>query len=155
MTNKQNMREVLLLLIGEAIVSAITVLGAFIISLFSEYVFDFRAILGALLGVSVTVLNFLFLTISVNRAVDSYLEVRGSREMSEEEAEKFTAENSMIIQNKIKTSFIIRTVTMLLALVLAFVTGLFNPLCTVIPMLMFRPLISIGQLFKGNKQNEK
>ena len=73
--------------------------------------------------------------------------------MSEEEAERFTQENSMVIQNKIKTSFIIRTVSMLVTLVVAFVLNWFNPLTTVIPMLMFRPLIYISETIKG--KNEK
>ena len=145
MNKKKNNREVLLLLFGEAAVAALTVLGAFIISLFSEFVFDYTVITGALLGSAVVVINFLFLSLSVNRAVDDYLTARGSREMSEEEAEKFTQENSMVIQNKIKSSFIIRTVTMLAALIFAFVTGWFNPLCTVIPMLAQRPIIALGE----------
>lgn len=148
--NKTNSsKEVLLLAVGEAIVSLLTVLGALAISLFTEFIFDFTVITGALLGSAVTVLNFLFLSLSVNRAVDLYLEARGSREMTEEEADAFTAENSMLIQNKIKTSFIIRTLSMVAALVVAFVTGLFNPLATAIPMLMFRPLLYVGEFIKG------
>ncbi len=155
MNKKDSMKDVTMLAVGEALLAGLVVLGTFVISLFTDYIFDLSAMLGALLGALVTVLNFLFLTISVNRAVDSYLEVRGSREMTEEEAEKFTAENSMVIQNRIKTSFIIRTVSMLAALVVAFVTGLFDPICTAIPMLAFRPLIYILELLKrktGNKE---
>lgn len=149
MNNKNNYREVFLILLGESIVAALTVLCAFIISLFTEYEFNLSAVAGAVLGALVVVLNFLFLSISVNRAVAVYLEARGSREMSEEEAERFTQENSMVIQNKIKISFIIRTLTMLGTLILAFITGWFNPLCTAIPMLMFRPLIYISETIKG------
>lgn len=151
MNDKQNYSEVMRLLVGEIVVSVLTVLGAFAISLFTDFDFDFKAITGVILGTAVTVLNFLFLSVSVNSAVKGYLEIRGSREMTDEEAERFTQENSMVIQNKIKTSFIIRTLTMLAALILAFLTGLFNPLCTAIPMLMFRPLIYISELLKGKK----
>lgn len=151
MNDKQNYSEVMRLLVGEIVVSVLTVLGAFAISLFTDFDFDFKAITGVILGTAVTVLNFLFLSISVNIAVKGYLEIRGSREMTDEEAERFAQENSMVIQNKIKTSFIIRTLTMLAALILAFLTGLFNPLCTAIPMLMFRPLIYISELLKGKK----
>ena len=151
MNDKQNYSEVMRLLVGEIVVSVLTVLGAFAVSLFTDFVFDFKAITGVILGTAVTVLNFLFLSVSVNSAVKGYLEIRGSREMTDEEAERFTQENSMVIQNKIKTSFIIRTLTMLAALILAFLTGLFNPLCTAIPMLMFRPLIYISELLKGKK----
>ena len=153
MIKKSKNREVVFLLMGEIVVSVLTVIGALIVSLFTDFVFDITVVTGVILGTAVTVLNFLFLSISVNRAVDSYLEIRGSREMSEEEAERFTQENSMVIQNKIKTSFIIRTVSMLVTLVVAFVLNWFNPLTTVIPMLMFRPLIYISETIKG--KNEK
>ena len=137
-----------MLIFGEAAVAVLTVAGAFLVSLFSEYVFVFSAVTGALLGALIVVLNFAFLSLSVNRAVDEYLAVRGSREMTDEEAERFTAENSMVIQNKIKTSYIIRTTTMLAALVIAFLTGWFNPLCTVIPFLAFKPILSIGEMLR-------
>jgi hypothetical protein len=148
MDKKENNRELRVLIFGEAAVAVLTVAGAFLVSLFSEYVFGFSAVTGALLGALIVVLNFAFLSLSVNRAVDEYLAVRGSREMTDEEAEKFTAENSMVIQNKIKTSYIIRTTTMLAALVIAFLTGWFNPLCTVIPFLAFKPILSIGEMLR-------
>ena len=148
MDKKENNRELRVLILGEAAVAVLTVAGAFLVSLFSEYIFGFSAVTGALLGALIVVLNFAFLSLSVNRAVDEYLAVRGSREMTDEEAEKFTAENSMVIQNKIKTSYIIRTTTMLAALVIAFLTGWFNPLCTVIPFLAFKPILSIGEMLR-------
>lgn len=154
MNKKSKYSDVMLLTVGEILVAALTVLGAYVISLFTDYVFDYTAILGALLGSLVTVANFLFLTISVNRAVDSYLEVRGSREMTEEEAERFTEENSMAIQNKIKISYIIRTVTMLAAFVVAFVIDVFNPICTVIPLLAFRPILSLGEIMRRKNEPE-
>ena len=145
--NKSN-RELKVLLCGEAAVALITVLAALVLSLLLEFEFNYTIITGALLGAVIVVLNFAFLSISVNRAVDEYLAVRGSREMTEEEAEKFTAENSMVIQNKIKTSYILRTATMLAALVIAFLTGWFNPLCTVIPFLAFKPILSLGEMLR-------
>ena len=148
MDKKENNRELRALIFGEAAVAVLTVAGAFLVSLFSEYVFGFSAVTGALLGALIVVLNFAFLSLSVNRAVDEYLAVRGSREMTDEEAERFTAENSMVIQNKIKTSYIIRTTTMMAALVIAFLTGWFNPLCTVIPFLAFKPILSIGEMLR-------
>ena len=142
-----------MIVIGEVIVSALVILGYVIASAFS-YPFTYKVITGVILGSSVTVANFFFLTLSVNRAVDRFIELRGSREMTEEEAEKFTNENSMAIQNAIKTSFIIRTVSMLAAFVLAFVAGVFEPLATVIPLLAYRPIISIGNILRNkNAQN--
>ena len=145
MDKKENNRELRILIIGETVVAALTVVGAFSVSLLSQLEFGPPVICGALLGALVVILNFAFLSLSVNRAVDEYLAVRGSREMTEEEADRFTAENSMVIQNKIKTSFIIRTATMLIALVIAFLTGWFDPLCTAIPMLAFKPILTVGE----------
>ncbi len=153
MNKKESMRDVAFLAIGEAAVAALSVLGAFLISLFTDFSFDYTVFTGALLGGCVAVLNFLFLTVSVNRAVDTYLSLRGSREMTDEEAEKFTAEHSAIIQNRIKLSFIIRTVSILVILVLAFITRLFNPLCTVIPMLASQPIVYLGEFIR--KKNDK
>jgi len=146
--NKLPKSEVLTLTIGEVIVGVLVVSGFVIADALGFYEFDYRIITGALLGILVTVLNYLFLTLSVNRAVNNYLALRGDREMSDEEAEKFAAENSMPIQNAIKTSYITRTVTMLAALVVAFVTKWFNPLATAIPLLAFRPLISLSEIIR-------
>ena len=143
--NKPKNYEVALLSAGELIVGALTVLGYFIVSLiFEGVVFDYRVITGAVLGAAVIILNFLFLSISVNRAVDEFLTLRSTREMTEEEAEAFAAEHSMKIQNTIKTSFIIRTVTMLVALVVAFIVDVFNPIATAIPLLAFRPVLTVA-----------
>lgn len=141
--NKLSGKETLTLLLLELAVAALTVGGFLLFDILGLYEFSWQVISGAALGAAVIVLNYLFLTISVNRAVNDYLSLRGEREMDEEEAAKFAAENSMPIQNAIKTSFITRTVTMLLALVVAFVTKLFNPLATAIPLLAFRPLITL------------
>lgn len=146
--NKLPKSEVLTLTIGEVIVGVLVVSGFVVADALGFYEFDYRIITGALLGILVTVLNYLFLTLSVNRAVNNYLALRGDREMSDEEAEKFAAENSMPIQNAIKTSYITRTVTMLAALVVAFVTKWFNPLATAIPLLAFRPLLSLGEIIR-------
>lgn len=140
--------ELIILALGELIVSLLVVGGYLLCDLIFEaelFDFSYRVITGVLLGSIVTVFNYLFLCISVNRAVNRFLELRGDREMDEEEAAKFAAENSMAIQNAIKTSFIIRTVSMLAALIVAFVLDWFAPLATVIPLLMFRPIISFGE----------
>ncbi|MBQ8529184.1 MAG: ATP synthase subunit I [Clostridia bacterium] len=137
-------KEITVLSIGELLVAALVVCGFAIASAFLEVNY-LKVILGALIGAAVTVANFAFLTVSVNNAIDSYMEIRGTREMTEEEAEKFTAEHSMEIQNKVKTSFIVRTVSMLAVLIIAFVTGWVNPLATVIPLLAYRPVLMLGE----------
>ena len=150
MENKnQTYKDVTVLAIGEIVTAALTVLGFFIANVLFDTGFSFNVISGALLGCAVIVLNFLVLTVSVNRAVDKYLAERGTREMSDEEAEKFTNEHSMLIQNKIKASYIARTVSMLATLVLAFLLkGVFNPLATVIPMLAYRPILTLREMIR-------
>ncbi len=142
-------RQIILLALGEVITSALVCLVYFLLGSF-----ELQVVWGALLGSCVTVANFIFLTISVNRAVDRYLELRGSREMSEEEAEAFAQQHAMAVQNAATRSFIIRTVSMLATLVAAFLfTSWFAPLATAIPLLMFRPILYVLELIK--KKGEK
>ncbi len=141
--NKLPRKEILALALGEVIVAALVCVGFVVADALDFATFDYRVITGSLLGVAVIVLNYVFLTLSVNRAVNDYLALRGDKEMDDDEAAKFAAENSMPIQNAIKTSFIIRTVSMLAALLVAFLTEWFNPLATAIPLLAFRPLLSL------------
>ena len=143
-------KQIFGLALGELIISAIICLVYFLLNAFS-----YKVITGVALGSVVTVANFAFLTLSVNRAVDRYLELRGSREMDEEEAARFTNEHAMAVQNAAKTSFIIRTATMLAALVVAFLLEWFEPLATVIPLLMFRPLLYILELIRRKGENTR
>ena len=147
-TNKAHYKETAILAVGEVIVCALVVLGFYVSDLIFDTGFTYRIFTGALLGTLVTVANFFGLSWSVNRAVDKYIEMRGSREMSEEEALKFTAEHSMRIQNSIRTSFIVRITTMLAALVVAFVLDWFAPLATAIPLIAYRPILVIGEVIR-------
>lgn len=153
MKKNSSIKQILPLIIGEAVASLLTVgVFALIDLAFSTEFFsvDLGVILGVLLGSAVTVFNYLFLILSVNSAINRYLELRGTREMTDEEAEKFASENSVPIQNAIKTSFILRTTTMLITLVVAFLLGdLFNPLATAVPLLAFRPILYLSEIIKG------
>ena len=152
--NKLPKKEILTLALLEVAVAVLTVVVFLVLDALNIYSFSWNIISGAVLGAAVIVLNYLFLTLSVNRAVDNYLSLRGEREMSEEEAAKFAEENSMPIQNAIKTSFITRTVTILATLVVAFVTKLFNPIATVIPLLVFRPLVAMCESIRKKADKE-
>ena len=55
----------------------------------------------------------------------------------------------MAVQNAIKISFILRTASMLVALVIAFLLDRFDPIATAIPLLAFRPLITVIEIVKG------
>ena len=142
-------KDIAPLTVCEILVVVATVIGAGLLHVLDIFAFDARVISGALLGALVTIVNYVFLTLSVDRAVNNYMALRGDREMTDEEAEKFASENSMPIQNAIKTSFIIRTVSMLATLLVAFLTEWFNPLATAIPLLAFRPLLSLIEVLKS------
>ena len=133
---------------GEIIVSILTVCVYLAIGQFS-----YKVVTGAILGSAVIILNFLFLYLSVNRAIDNYMELRGDKEMTEEEAEKFAKENAMMIQNATKLSYVIRTFTMMGALVLALLLDWFDVIATVVPLLAFRPILLVSQLM-GKKKGE-
>ena len=134
------------LIVGELAVSAVTA-GVFL--LLGH--FSYKVITGVALGTLVSVFNFIFLTVSVNRAVNEFVRLRGDTEMSEEEAEKFAAEHVGGIQNAQKLSYIVRTATMIGALVLAFISGQFHVLATVIPLLAFQPILLASQLIIQKK----
>ena len=150
--DKSYLKEVFLLALGEAVVSALVVLGFFVCDLVFETGFSYRVFTGVLLGAVVTVGNYLALVISVNRQIEKYLTLRGNREMTDEEAEKFTAEHSMRIQNAMRASYIVRTVSMLAALVLAFLLEWFSPIAAAIPLLAYRPILTVCELVR--RRNE-
>ena len=148
---KKNMptSEILFLVVGELIVSLI-VSGVYL--LLNR--FSFAVISGCLLGSAVTVFNFVFLSISVNRAIDKALAGRKEGEMTEEEAEAFAAENQAAVQRAAQGSYLVRQILMLGVLVCAFLLdGWFDVIATVIPLIMFRPLLTVCGLMKSKKQN--
>ena len=137
----------LVILGGEAVVSLITVAVFFLVGHF-----DYTVVAGVALGSVVTVANYLVLAITVNRAIDRYMELRGDKEMTEEEAEIFASKHAMEVQNAASRSFLIRTVSMLGTLVAAFLlTSWFSPLATAVPLLMFRPVLYVLELIKSKR----
>ena len=154
MTEQNNQKrrfadDILPLAIGEAIVSVLTVLLCYLLSLTGRIIFDYRIILGALLGAAAVLLNHIFLIIKVDKEISKYFERRGDSEMSEEDEKRFAKENATIVQNSIRTSSMIRNVTMFAVLVLAFLLNVFNPIATAIPMFAFRPIISVAEMIKS------
>lgn len=161
------MRETVFLAVGEAVASAITVA---VFALLGK--FDYTVLLGVLLGSLVTVGNFLFLSVSVNRTIDKILEGvdlaelkkhklappeaedgSGDEYEEDDEARKFARENSMKLNNAIKLSYMVRMATMIAALILAFLTGQFNVLATAIPLLLWRPILTLSQVI--NKKGKE
>ena len=131
------------LALGEVIVAALVSLAFLLFGKFS-----YTVVTGALLGGTVTVVNFLILSVAVNRAVTRYITERGEREMDEEEAEKYAKEHGMVVQNAMTKSYLLRMGLMIGALVLGMVSGYFSPLATVIPLLMYRPILYVTELIK-------
>ena len=146
------LKGVFALALGEAIVASLTVLGFFLCNIAFDTGFSYRVFTGAALGAAVTVGNYLALIISVNTQVEKYLALRGSQEMTDEETEKFTQEHSMRIQNSMRASYIARTVTMLAALVAALLLDWFSPLAVAIPLLAYRPILTVSELLR--RRNE-
>ena len=146
---KKNMpvSEILFLALGEAAVSLVIV-GIYL--LIGRY--SYKVVTGAVLGSFVTVLNFVILSVSVNRAIDKVMALKGDKEMTEEEAAAFAAQNQGAIQRAAQGSYLIRQVLMLGVLVLAFVLDWFDVIATLVPLLMFRPLITVHGLLKKDKK---
>ena len=174
--NKIPKREMLAVVIGEAVVAAIVCLIFLVIGKF-----DYTVALGAALGGGVIIFNFAFLCISVNKALDDVLvgfdpskietttaqagdgedgdgerSSDGESELDENDAAaKFASENQAKLQNAIKTSYLIRTFSMVAALVVAFLTGIFNVVATAIPMLFLRTILNVSEMIKRKKEDGK
>ena len=92
--------------------------------------FDRQVLIGALLGGSVAVLNFLFLSMAVTRATD-----RAARG----EAAKATL--------SVQASSVCRLLGMGAVFVIAFKAGLCDPVAALLPLLFVRPIINIMDFF--------
>ncbi|MBE6635359.1 MAG: hypothetical protein E7617_04085 [Ruminococcaceae bacterium] len=183
--NKVPKRETLILALGEALVAVLICLGYLLIGKF-----EWQVATGAVLGGAVTVLNFLFLAISVNRALDRIIAegidkdklnksledlyeksesdktVSGETDVIGEDtdgeasesdthddaAARFANENAGKLQNAVKLSFIIRSASMVAALVLAFLTGWFDVIATVIPLFMQRPILTVSEMLRKEEK---
>lgn len=143
---KNSNKDVLILALGEIIVAVLVVIG-FLATGF----FKWQVISGAVLGGAVTVINFLILSLAVNRALDKFMETRGEKELTEEEVEKLSKAQSIKVQNAITKSYVLRTGLMFGSLIVAFISGWFDPLATVIPLLMYKPLIYAVEFIKKKR----
>lgn len=133
--------EIISLAVGELVVSAITGLIYYFIGKFNMAV-----IYGSLLGAALIIANFLALAILSTRAINKALLDRGSEEMDDEAAAEFAKRHQARIQLVMTGSYIVRMVTMVAVLVIAFVfSSLFNPIATAVSLIMFRPILMISQ----------
>lgn len=141
-----------IILVGEVVVSLITALVYILIQQF-----DYTVVLGLLLGSTVTVANFLILGITVNNAVNKALARRPEGEMTEEEAAAFAAENQASVQLAAAGTYVLRTLLMLGALIGAFMLDgifgvrVFDVIATLVPLMMYRPIIFVSELIRKKK----
>lgn len=138
--------DAVLMAIGEAAVAVVITLVYTAIGLFKLPV-----LFGAVLGGIVTVINFLILSHAVNKALNKFISLRGDGEMSEEESAQFAKKHSVAVQAAVAKSYLFRTGLMVGSLVLAFITGWFDPIATVIPLLLYKPLLYAIEFIKRKR----
>lgn len=130
--------------VAELVVCALTVLVYYLIGKLA-----WPVVSGALLGLAVMVGNFVALAIVSNRAVDSCLAERREGELSEEELAAFVAEHQARLKLRIRLSQNVRMFMMLALLIVALVTPWFDAIASLVPMLLFRPILMLmGLLMK-------
>ena len=149
--SKHSYKGVLYLLIGELIASVLVILGYICYYNATDSPFKWTIVSGALLGALVTTFNFLLLSFQINRVIDEYISHLDNKEMSDEEASEFAKKYSLKAQNAVVKSNIQRTVLLIGPLVLAFISGLFDPIATLIPLLLYKPLIYIVELINQKR----
>ncbi len=148
--------EVAAMAVGEVIISAVIVAVFMIVNLIKgDPLLHYSVVTGAVLGSAVTVLNFILLSILTTRAVNRALEDRGDGEMTDEEAAEFAKNHKARIQLAITASYIIRIITMVAALIIAFIfRDHFNVIATIIPIFMLRPILTVIQLILNRKESK-
>lgn len=134
--------ELWLLTAGEAIVSALTALVYVLLGKF-----HYSVVTGVLLGSAVILINFIFMCISVNRAIDNIMAERGNAEMDDVQAAEFAQKHKGTLSRTVQLSGAIRTASMVAVLVLAFILGdYFDVIATLIPLIAFRPILMLTEL---------
>ncbi|MBP3591836.1 MAG: ATP synthase subunit I [Clostridia bacterium] len=136
--------ETVRLLIGELIVCALVVL----VYAWIEKTVRWQVILSALIGAAVIVLNFFLLARSTDNLFLTAMEARGKDDMDEEAIAKFTAEYQAKMAARMQISFIIRMATMAVTVVLAFILPFLVGIAATVPLLMQRPILYIGEIFR-------
>ena len=136
--------EIAALAIGEALVAAAAVAVYLIIDKFS-----YSVVTGLALGIAVTLVNFIILSVTAGRAVDRIMQRRPEGELDEDAAADFAAKNQAELQNAVKKSFIIRNLLLIATLVLAFLLkNWFDVIATVLPLLAYSPILSVAGMIK-------
>ena len=153
--NKFPIAETLIVTGGELIAAAIT---CFIIIAIRGWEVHYSIFTGSVLGIAVMIANFIFLIISTNTALDRAMAERENREYTEEEAEEFAKKHKAKIALVSRVSYILRTATMIGALVVAFLIkdgmgeNVFNVIATLVPLIAFYPIIFVAQIILQRRE---
>ncbi len=137
--------DILFLAVGELVASLVITAVYYLLGYF-----EWRVITGCLIGSAITVLNFLVLSVSINRAIDRVMAGQNDS-LSEEEAEVFAAAHSAEVQKSVRASYLIRQIVMIAVLVVTFVLKLGSVLATLIPLLLFRPMLTVREMVRQKK----
>lgn len=148
--------EVVSMIVGEIITSAAVVAVFMIVNLIGKQpLLHYSVVLGVLLGSLITVMNFILLSVLTTRAVNKALADRGEAEMTDDEAAVFAKEHQAKLQLAMTVSYVIRIATMVAALIVAFIfKEVFNPIATIVPILMLRPILTVTQLILRKKEGK-
>lgn len=148
--------EVVSMIVGEIITSAAVVAVFMIVNLIGKQpLLHYSVVLGVLLGSLITVMNFILLSVLTTRAVNKALADRGEAEMTDDEAAVFAKEHQAKLQLAMTVSYVIRIATMVAALIVAFIfKDVFNPIATIVPILMLRPILTVTQLILRKKEGK-
>ena len=144
------------IIIGELAMAILTVLAFLVLDLSGAYRdFEYyKIILGAILGAIVIIVNHGVLIFSVDRKINKFVSEHPDGDMDDEAIAAITKKQTTEIQTAMKLSSMARTASMLIVLVIAFITGWFSPIATAIPMLALRPILMVTELIKS-KNNPK
>lgn len=148
--------EIAAMIIGEIITSALIILVFMIVNFIKgEPLIHYSVPVGALLGSAITVVNFLLLSVMTTRTINKALASRRDGEMTDEEAETFAKEHQAKVQFAMTVSYVIRIATMVVALIVAFIfKEIFNPIATIVPIFMMRPILTVTQLILNKKEGK-
>lgn len=137
------------MLAGQLVIAGAVVGVYAIVGIFLPDVFTYRIFTGLALGAFISIANYAVLNITVNRAIDKFIALRGTDEMDEEQAVEFAQKNAMAVQNAATKSYIIRMASMVATLLVAFLLlKIFDPIATAVPLLMFRPILFVIGLIR-------
>lgn len=131
--NDSLLREILIIATGEVLCTAL-MFGLF--ALGGHW--SIKVLWGGLLGCTLAILNYGFIALGVAIA-----------------SKKATEQDVAGGQRTIQASMLLRLVFLALVLFLAMKRQLVNPIALVVPLFLFRPILSVGELFRkpGDKKH--